>query len=243
MAEEVLDQTQGETVDGGADADGKDAEQQPGWVTSVPKDYRDKVSGYESMGDFMGAALDAMAATERATIRPTEDAAPEQWAEYWKAVGRPDSPDGYELTAPEGVAIDDEMAREFREEAFAAGVPAEHAQRMFKWYVQRETQRQQKRLADGAASTERQLRDEWGADYEEKIAGARRLLDSYAPDGFRDYLDSSGLGNDPRLVKMLVGISQRMSRDRMVNGQSRVGLTDKEKVAELYPSHKSKGLD
>lgn len=249
MAEEVLDQTQAQpgvvesatTTEGTTPAEGKD-ESKPGWLNSVPRDYREKVGGYDSMSAFMADALDAIDAKGRAVVRPKEDAAPEQWAEYWKSVGRPESAEGYTLQAPDGVSIDNELAKEFRQIAFDRGLTDEQANKLFGWYVETVVHNQAKRIEQGSKEAESELRNSWGADYDGNIQVVKRFMEQNTDPEFAQFLNESELGNDARLIRFVHRVASKMSQDRGVfGGASRQTASDQEKYAALYPSHKQKG--
>ena len=50
------------------------------------------------------------------------------------------------------------------------------------------------------------------------VAEAKQVVAKYAPDGFADYLDESGLGSDPRFLKFARKVFEGMREDRLVNG-------------------------
>jgi hypothetical protein len=242
MAEEMLDQPtqtpEGTKVDAGGE--GK-AVERPGWVTSVPAEYRDKVTGYESMSRFMSDALDAIGKRGSSIARPADDASPEQWGEFWKAVGRPDSPDGYKVSAD---GVDAEALKAFQKRAFDQGLTPKQAQEALDWYVKDVKARQLESQKTQAKEAERVLRDEWGADFERNMTGVARVLNRFVAgdESFKDYLEDTGLGSDPRMVRMLHKVAAATGSDRLVAGSaSATGKTDSEKLAEMYPSHKSKG--
>lgn len=207
-----------ETKDSGATA--KDTGQQPiGWRSTVPAEYRDKLGGYESMAAFVADAVDALGARQDTTKRDGDTA----------AVGVPESPDGYDL--PEG-------AEAFRAKAHEMGLSQDAATTLYSWYAEATSEATKAR----AAEVEKQLRSEWGAKYDANVASVQRFMQQHADEDFRSYLEETGLGNDPRLVKVVLKMAQGMSTDRLVDGNAKSGArSDAEKLAELYPSHAKKG--
>jgi len=243
MAEEMLDQSQQMPEETKADAGdaGKATGQPRGWVTSVPAEYREKVAGYESMSRFMSDALDALGKRGSSISRPADDAAPEQWGEFWKAVGRPDSPDGYKLSAD---GVDADALKAFQKRAFDQGLTPKQAQEAIDWYAKEVEARRVDTQKAQAKEAERVLRDQWGADFERNMTGVARVLSRFVGDdeGFKDYLEDTGLGSDPRMVRMLHRVAAATGSDRLVAGSASSSVkSDAEKLAEMYPSHKTKG--
>lgn len=74
------------------------------------------------------------------------DATPEQVAEYRKALGIPDKPDGYEIAYPKEMQPtegDSAVLNEYREFAHNENVPPAYAKKMFDFYLQRTVANQQ----------------------------------------------------------------------------------------------------
>ena len=50
------------------------------------------------------------------------------------------------------------------------------------------------------------------------VTEAKAVVGKFAPEGFMDYLDESGLGSDPRFLKFARAVYAGMKEDRLVNG-------------------------
>ena len=53
-----------------------------------------------------------------------------------------------------------------------------------------------------------ELRADWGRQYEEKISSIQRLVDQYATNDEKQYLETSGFGNDPNVARMMDRIAK-----------------------------------
>lgn len=218
--------------------------QLPSFATQLPKDYRHVAEGYDSMAAFMAAASEAFNAQQNAVVKPGDGATQEQWDEYWKAVGRPDSPDGYELAPPEGAEVDQELAKEFRQKAHEAGLNSEQAKELFDWYFSTATQRQQ--LGEQYRQQQKQeletrLKDEWGADYDKNVETIKRAAKRFGDESFAEYVGSSGLGNDYSFVKFMKRVGDAIAGDNLVRGDGTSEPTDQQKLKARYPSHETLG--
>lgn len=82
----------------------------------------------------------ARAKTDGMLKLPGADAKPEDWDPVWKALGRPDTPDGYGIAKPEklpdGVEWDDAFAKGFSEFAHATGIPKAQAEKLIAWHTE-----------------------------------------------------------------------------------------------------------
>ena len=135
------------------------------------KDPRSVLNSYKELEKFRGA-------DEKSLIKlPNKDAKPEDWDAVWNKLGRPESPDKYELTAPEGVQVNDDAVKWFRETAHKKGLSANTAKEMFNEWNKFGSELQQKMQQEKQASHTRDLevlKSEWGADYTAKEEYARR---------------------------------------------------------------------
>lgn len=82
----------------------------------------------------------ARAKTEGMFKVPGADAKPEEWEPVWKALGRPDTPDGYGFAKPEklpdGVDWNDDFAKGFAAFAHSVGMPKTQAEQLIAWHTE-----------------------------------------------------------------------------------------------------------
>lgn len=101
------------------------------WVSKLPDEIRKPVS------DSMAAAR---AKTEGMLKIPGEADPPESWDAVWKALGRPDAPEGYGLkkpdAMPDGVEWSDDLAGGFSAVAHRIGMPKGQAEQLIAWHTE-----------------------------------------------------------------------------------------------------------
>jgi len=164
-------------------------------------------------------------------VIPKEGASAEEVAEFHKALGRPDTEDGYEIIKPvEGsdarIKVDAVAEKDFKDFAFKSGL----SKSMAKSLQEFDLQRQQKALAayDKTVETERvdaeaKLRAEWGGDFDKNLEGAKKVLTKFGGDEALAWMDK-GQGNNPTVIKMLANIAKNFTEDALV-GKSATSLT------------------
>jgi len=153
-------------------------------------------------------------------VLPKPDAPREEWDAFFKRLGRPDEPTGYELAAPEGVEYkaDEATDKWFRETAHRLGLSRTQANELFAEYVKFADAE----LRQAAQATEQQraealstLQREYGTALQEKVAVAQKAVEFFGGDDLKTFLDESGLGDHPALVKAFVKIGEAMSEDTL----------------------------
>jgi len=129
------------------------------------------------------------AATEPTVKLPGKDATPEQWAEFYKAVGAPDKAEAYELPVPDGQ--DGEFAKTAATWFKDAGLLPQQAKALAgKWNEFTAAQA----AASEAAETQRlaaieskskaeeaSLKNEWGQSHDANMELARRAVRQFIP--------------------------------------------------------------
>lgn len=200
----------GEGTEAGADADWRKE------FTGGDEKLMKRISRYASPAGLVKALVAAQdKIAEKTAHAPLPDnATDEQKAEWRKANGIPDKPEGYQLPKINGFDwsdADKEVAQDFFGSAIEANMSQAQAEKVFNWYAGRMQDIQAKQYeadTNARAALEDELRAEWGPEYRqnvkmlaryaEKIPGAGAdILAARLPDGRR-------LGEVPEFVKDLV---------------------------------------
>ena len=136
------------------------------------------------------------------------------------------APEKYEFQAGEGVELDAEALKDFEPVARDLNLTNEQAQKLVDAYPkilagvqQRQAEAWQKQT-EGWAETVKADKDIGGDNLTANLSAAQRALDQFGTPELKEYLNSTGLGNHPDLVKTFVKIGKAMSEDGMVDGSN-----------------------
>ncbi|WP_260750047.1 peptidase [Escherichia coli] len=157
---------------------------------------------------------------------------PQPGAEGDKPADKPDekeqNPDGapekYEFQVAEGVELDTEALKDFEPVARELNLTNEQAQKLVDAYPKILAGVQHRQAEAWQKTTE-----QWAADVKadkeiggdkliSNLSAAQRALDQFGTPELKEYLNTTGLGNHPDLVKTFVKIGKAMSEDGMVTG-------------------------
>lgn len=186
-------------------------------LDGLVKSYRETESAYRNGG--------------RINV-PGENAKPEEIAAFRTAIGVPEKPDGYEISGPEGVQLNEPLIAALRDSAVKHGAPKGAFEGLVGDFIKLQ-------MDEAAAESARQdgLASEWmkaqGAKADEQLAhvntAARSLgLNKTDMAGLRN-----GLGAD-RALGLLAKLGAGMAEDIMLTGGSnRFGVTGAEAQAEI----------
>ncbi|MEC3731832.1 peptidase [Escherichia coli] len=134
------------------------------------------------------------------------------------------APEKYEFQVAEGVELDTEALKEFEPVAREMNLTNEQAQKLVDVYPKILAGVQQRQVEAWQQTTE-----QWAADVKadkeiggdklpSNLSAAQRALDQFGTPELKTYLNDTGLGNHPDLVKAFVKIGKAMSEDGMVTG-------------------------
>ncbi|EHN9304225.1 peptidase [Salmonella enterica subsp. enterica serovar Muenchen] len=136
------------------------------------------------------------------------------------------APEKYEFKPAEGQELDAAALEQFEPIAREMNLTNEQAQKMVDLYGTKIMPMvQQQQVEDWQKTTE-----QWAADVKadkeiggDKLTGnlsaAQRALAQFGTPELKEYLEGTGLGNHPELVKAFVKIGKAMSEDGMVTGK------------------------
>lgn len=193
---------------------------------SVPDDWRsgipEEIRGHKSLEHIqdVGALAksyvnaQSMIGADKVAI-PGKHATDEDWGEVYRRLGRPDSPEGYELTneMPEGAVAVDEMLDGFRGAAHDAGLSPQQAQKLLGWYngfLGEMTQGDESQAAQARLDTELELKKEYGSAYEDRLSNGNAVLDEFGAADITEIQLADGrlLGDHPDVIKMMINIGE-----------------------------------
>lgn len=185
------------------------------WRESLPEDIRSDPS-LGPIKDLAGLArsyVNAQKLIGREKIPMPKDETDPMWEDVYRRLGRPDTPDAYEFTRPEGLPDYDEAAEKaFREQAHKLGLSAKQARGLFDWYHSVAGEKFQG-MAKAREEWVSALKAEWGPSFSENVEAARRALRFHGDEGVMQVLESTGLGDHPAIVKMMAKIGKGLKED------------------------------
>lgn len=188
----------------------------------------------EATGAQTAAAETTTATTDPSTAKPADATTPSK-DEGAKAEGKTEEPVTYEFKTPEGVELDSGLADKFKAIASELKLPADGAQKVVDLYAsvrQAEAEAFAKQVSEwgDAVKADKEI---GGDKLPENLAAARKVIDTFGSDEIRSLLDSTGMGNHPEVVRMLVKVGKAISEDTFVRGKPATTPT-KDAASVLY---------
>jgi hypothetical protein len=191
------------------------------WRSQLPDDIKNEatLSKFTDLGAFAKSYvnLERMLGAEKIP-RPKGDFDPTstEWQMYLDAGGRPKTADEYkfeEAKLPEGVEYDSQLEGKFKSVAHMAGLNNKQAamlRDMFAAYQTEAFTAAQTEYKTQRTEAESSLQKELGSAYEPTVNAAKAALKEYADEKFVGWLEETGMGNHPEIVRVFGKIGKEL---------------------------------
>lgn len=214
--------------EGGGDA--------PEWMGSIPEELRTDptLTRFKNVEGLAKSYLQARNMIGRDKIAMPESE--QDWNDVYSRLGRPGTGDEYNLAKPElpeGVRMNEETAKAFRETAHQLGLSDKQAAGLYSWYWENtkaqyaDTQKKGELLREEATL---KLRSEYGEAFERKVVAGERALDEFGSDELIAHLKETGLNNDPRMIRFLANVGEKMMEDGALIGKGTGGAQTPDEI-------------
>lgn len=138
------------------------------------------------------------------------------------------APEAYEFKAPEGAELDKDAVAQFEPIARELNLSQEQAQKLVDLYgskvmpqlMKQQADTWQKQVADWGTSAKEDA--EIGGDkFDGNLTRAKQAMDKFATPQLREFLETTGMGNHPELIRVFVKVGAAMSEDSLVTSNEK----------------------
>lgn len=174
------------------------------WMNELPPELQsnETLKQYKSVGDLAKGLVETKAMVGNSIRIPGQDAGEDARVEFinklkdrvpelvlrpddndpasWALFGTPESADKYDV--PEGVTLPDGAEATLREVMFEANMTKRQAEAMLKGMFKR-GEEVTKVNSEAKLESEKKLRGEWGAAYDQRMAMIKKIKDQFGVDG------------------------------------------------------------
>lgn len=168
---------------------------------------------------------------------PGEKATKEEIAAFRSKLGVPEAPDKYGVDLSVVNEMKDDAAAQERFLAWAheQGFTKKQLEGVIARYVEATQAKADARTterADNAAASMEEISKVWGHQTDRNVALVQRAVREMDPGGFADYLEETGLGNDPRFLQWTLRMAEPMLNSGLIKGEN-LGMKAGDAQAEI----------
>lgn len=170
---------------------------------------------------------------------PSKHATEEDWMKVHQRLGLPTELQKYEVSGPSDMDLDEDFFNSFKETAFQSGILPRQAEKLLEWY-----DGQQKAIlseADQQSDLQRQeqlkeLQTRQGTAWELRMTRAQMAADKFGEKvpGFKEWLQESGMDNNPTFVEFLMEVGETFKEDEIVAQKpGSMGMTQRDAQQQI----------
>jgi hypothetical protein len=149
-------------------------------------------------------------------VIPGKFATDEDWSNVFNKLGRPESPDKYDLKLKGDITLEDEFIKGFKDTFHKAGILPKQAQQIIDFYESQTTAYADKLIEDNKnyVETNREiLKDKWGEAYDAHIKYANYALKELGGETLRDNIKAVKLDSNADFLEFLAKAGKAISGD------------------------------
>lgn len=191
---------------------------------------------------------------KKGVILPGEKDSPEIWGEFYKALGRPDSPDDYKVPKPAefpaGFQYDESREKNFKEISHKLGLNPAQVKGLYEWGVGNEVEGFKIYMdtfttVDGLGLVPKQwvedhdkvvesFKKELGDKYDQMMKKAEIAVLQFGGKELQEFMDKTGFGDNPALIRAFIKIADAtLTEDDFVSGKGSEVASLDEQIAAL----------
>ncbi len=218
-------------------------QKQASWIDGLPDDLKAKptLQKFKDVEDIVRSyvSLESMLGKDRLIV-PSEESAQADWDNFYNKLGRPETPDGYELKLPDNIPVDEGFVNNFKQWAHSVGLSKKQTAELAKKYAEFESQmvaQTQEEINKNIMEAAESLKKDWGTEYEANVERANAALSTAAAEipELIEWLNASNILADPVFAKILNFFGRGLSEDTLRGGRATTPQgTAEAKLNELF---------
>jgi len=228
----MSDQEQtGSVITGSSDAPATDAQAPADWRSGLPEDIRNdpSLADIQDVGAMAKSYINGQKLIGKNRISlPGEGATEEEISAFHSQLGRPEKSNLYDFgdrpVLPDGLEYDEGFETAYKDLAFKAGLNSQQAKAIFDGYheyINNKASVEGEGTAAQSAEWVESLKKEFGKAYNERVELASRAVDTYGDGDLKQWLDQTGMGNNPMMVKLFAKIGEGIAEGKADSAQQR----------------------
>lgn len=197
-----------------------------GFRNAIPEEFRNH-SALAPIKDFGGLVkgfvhAQSLVGADKIVLPKEPDS--KDWGDVWKKLGRPDSADQYDFSqimagVPKELPITDDDSKFVKSLFHEAGLTKKQAEQVYGKYLGRQAEQYKKAQDDYRQAVqvqEQRMRQQYGDQYDVKVAMARNMVNALGGSDFANFLNQTGLGDHPQLVNIFIRLGELAASDPVI---------------------------
>lgn len=208
-----------------------------GWLKGVDEEYA-KEPSLQAIKDLPSLVKSyvhsqRMLGKDKVIIPDSKTATEQDWKNFYSKLGLPSEVNEYKVDIDlEKSPFDPTFVDEYRSLAHKLNILPSQAKGILEYFQNALEGQNKEAEEEGKLSVQSALeglQKEWGEGFNKNILNAQQVVKVFGDEDMMDYLNSSGIGNDPRIIKFLAKIGSSLKEDTFSSDAvGHLGMTKEE---------------
>jgi len=157
-------------------------------------------------------------------VIPNKNSTKEEWLGFYQKLGLPSNLEEYALKTPEKPVFNEELINQFKQKAYEANLLPDQASAMLDFlngYTAEQAAAMEQQQGNALEEAVNGLKSEWGDAFDQNLRKAKLAVLEFGGQDFQAYLNESGLGNDPQLIKAFSKIGDSFFKEDKFNAEGK----------------------
>jgi len=219
-------------------------EQTASWLDGLEEEYKSNplINKWESLNDFAKTHLNAqkLIGADKIAI-PGKAATDEEWQSVYQRLGAPEDPQQYSLERAD--VFDENTFETFRNTAYEIGLSNKQAEKISNYFETQVREGQEvlaQRAEEARFNGEQELRQEFGQNFEKKLAqaqsAARTVIGDTEVFDEIQLADGRKLGDHPAIIRTFSRMAEMLGEDGLVGEPTEVVMSSQD-AQKLIQEH------
>lgn len=219
-------------------------EQTGSWLDGLEEEYKSNplINKWESLNDFAKTHLNAqkLIGADKIAI-PGKAATDEEWQNVYQRLGAPEDPQQYSLERAD--VFDENTFEAFRNTAYEVGLSNKQAEKISNYFENQVREGQEvlaQRAEEARFNGEQELRQEFGQNFEKKLAqaqsAARTVIGDTEVFDEIQLADGRKLGDHPAIIRTFSRMAEMLGEDGLVGEPTEVVMSSQD-AQKLIQEH------
>lgn len=186
----------------------------PSWRDTLPEEFKNDptLANFKGVDDLAKSFIHAQKLIGKdKVVLPSPTATEEEKTAFYRKLGMPE-PDKYTLEGLE----DDEASGKLKELFVKNNILPAQAKEIMNFLASEYSETEEGTSEAYQAAIQEGIEDlrlEWGEGFNANLGKAKAVVDTFGDPELKSYLNETGLGNDPMLIRMFAKIGSQFGED------------------------------
>ena len=205
------------------------------WKDSLPQEFRDEPSmaAINNVEALVKSYVHSQKMLGRGKMSiPDQNSSDADWAQIYSQLGLPEKFEDYTFDVPKNSNFEDGFLTKLKEVGHKQGILPRQMKGLVEWYSEANNEAiktHENQMKAETLENMTKLKTEWGQAFDQNLNMAKAAIKaSNLGETIDRWLDDTGLGDDPNMIRLLSAMGQMLKEDKLIGEFGEAAAAPKE---------------